>query len=234
MNFSNVKNITIPEGKVTKIADSSGNVLWKQAPSGAKVKVTVKNSGMYASSDASIYTSLLIDGVNHNTTEEIVVPIGTVISCRINTSGYSMSYSVKLNGTQVTYDTQNQYGTTYNYTVTGDVDIVIGSGAVMGQYGPSQYTASINITELVWQPTKTYSITNNLTNCSNSNIATTIAEGESYSANISCTSEYMLLQCTVTMGGTQINAFTQTGGRRGTISIAEVTGDIVITALAEN
>lgn len=86
----------------------------------------------------------------------------------------------------------------------------------------------------VWQATKTYSITNNLTNCSNSNTATTIAEGESYSATISCTTAYMLHQCTVTMGGTQISAFTQTGSRKGTISITAVTGDIVITALADN
>ena len=44
----------------------------------------------------------------------------------------------------------------------------------------------------------------------------------------------MLYQCIVTMGGTQINAFSQTGSRKGTITIASVTGDIVITAFAEN
>ena len=86
----------------------------------------------------------------------------------------------------------------------------------------------------VWQAIKTYTITYNLTNCSSSNTATTITEGEAYSSTISCTSAYMLQQCRVTMGGTYITAFSQTGSRKGTISIASVTGDIVITALADN
>ena len=31
INFSQVKTITIPEGSVTKITDSNGNILWKSA-----------------------------------------------------------------------------------------------------------------------------------------------------------------------------------------------------------
>lgn len=30
MDFENVKDITIPEGKVDKIIDSSGNVIWEK------------------------------------------------------------------------------------------------------------------------------------------------------------------------------------------------------------
>ena len=32
IDFSQVKTITIPEGSVTKITDSTGNILWKLAP----------------------------------------------------------------------------------------------------------------------------------------------------------------------------------------------------------
>lgn len=32
MDFSQVKSLTIPEGEVTKITDSSGNVLWQKNP----------------------------------------------------------------------------------------------------------------------------------------------------------------------------------------------------------
>ena len=75
----------------------------------------------------------------------------------------------------------------------------------------------------------TYSITNNLTNCTNSNAVTTINEGSSYSATISANSGYELSTITVTMGGTNITS-TAVSGR--TISIANVTGNIVITATA--
>lgn len=30
IDFSQVKTITIPEGSVTKITDSNGNILWKE------------------------------------------------------------------------------------------------------------------------------------------------------------------------------------------------------------
>ena len=33
IDFSQVKTITIPEGSVTKITDSTGNILWKKGPS---------------------------------------------------------------------------------------------------------------------------------------------------------------------------------------------------------
>ena len=34
MDFSQVKSLTIPEGEVTKITDSSGNVLWQKITQG--------------------------------------------------------------------------------------------------------------------------------------------------------------------------------------------------------
>jgi hypothetical protein len=75
----------------------------------------------------------------------------------------------------------------------------------------------------------TYTITNSLTNATNSNSASSIAEGSPYSATITANSGYELISVTVTMGGTDITASAVSGGD---IYIASVTGDVVITAIA--
>ena len=78
--------------------------------------------------------------------------------------------------------------------------------------------------------TETKSITNNLTGCTTSNSATSVAVNESYSATITPNSGYTLTTLTVTMGGVDITSTAVSGS---TISIASVTGNVVITAFAE-
>ena len=78
--------------------------------------------------------------------------------------------------------------------------------------------------------TETKSITNNLTGCTTSNSAISIAVNESYSATITPNSGYTLTTLTVTMGGVDITSTAVSGS---TISIASVTGNVVITASAE-
>lgn len=73
----------------------------------------------------------------------------------------------------------------------------------------------------------TYTIKNNLTNCSNSNKATSITEKTSYTGVITAKDGYELESVSVTMGG---NAVAVTNG---VISISSVTGNIVITATAK-
>ena len=72
----------------------------------------------------------------------------------------------------------------------------------------------------------TYTITNNLTNVTNSNTATTVKEGNAYTATLTAASGYTLDSVTVTMGGEPVSV---SGGK---ISISAVTGDIFITATA--
>ena len=72
-------------------------------------------------------------------------------------------------------------------------------------------------------------ITNTLTHVTNSNAATSIENETAYSATLSADTGYTLGTVTVTMGGTDI---TSTAYSDGGISIASVTGDIVITATA--
>jgi len=75
------------------------------------------------------------------------------------------------------------------------------------------------------------SVTNNLTGCENSNNAATIAEGTSYTGTLTATTGYTMTGATVTvlMGGVDVTA---TAYSNGVISIANVTGNIEITAVA--
>lgn len=74
-----------------------------------------------------------------------------------------------------------------------------------------------------------YTITNLLTECINSNSRIKIKEGRPYSATLTANSGYALDTVTVTMGGIDVTGTYYSGG---TISIPNVTGDIVITAVA--
>lgn len=78
-------------------------------------------------------------------------------------------------------------------------------------------------------PATEYTVTNTLSHCTNSNTATKVTGGAAYSATITADDTYTLGTVTVTMGGTDITSTAVTGG---SISIAEVTGNIVITATA--
>lgn len=72
-----------------------------------------------------------------------------------------------------------------------------------------------------------YTVTNNLTNVTNSNSADEIREGSSYSATLTANSGYELDAVSVTMGGQAVTV------ANGVINIASVTGNIVITATAK-
>ena len=75
----------------------------------------------------------------------------------------------------------------------------------------------------------TYSITNNLTNVTNSNAAVSIGDGDPYTATLTADAGYTIDSVTVTMGGVDI---TSSAYDSGSISIAAVSGNIVITASA--
>ena len=76
----------------------------------------------------------------------------------------------------------------------------------------------------------TYTITTSLTGCSINNSATSVDGGASYTATITPNSGLTIKALTVTMGGVDITSAVVSGN---TISIANVTGAIVITAVAE-
>ena len=92
------------------------------------------------------------------------------------------------------------------------------------------YGAGIDRT-IGYAATVYHSITNALTNVTTSNEAVAAEDGTAYSATITAAGGYNMSSVTVTMGGTDITA-TAYNADTGVISIAAVTGDVVITAKA--
>lgn len=76
-----------------------------------------------------------------------------------------------------------------------------------------------------------YSVTNNLTNVTNSNSASSVLKGESYSATLSVTPDYNLTDVQITMGGSNITSSAY-NNESHEIYIASVSGNITITASA--
>ena len=78
-------------------------------------------------------------------------------------------------------------------------------------------------------PTVYRSITNSLTHVTSSNAAVSVEDGTAYTATLTAESGYTMGTVVVKMGGTDITSTAYTSSS-GVISIAEVTGDVAITA----
>lgn len=140
--------------------------------------------------------------------------------------------------------TQVEYGEAYTATITPDAgkeldSIVVTMGGVDitstavsgGVITIPKVTGAVLITAAASAPQIFYTVTRNLTNCASSNAATTISEGAAYSTTLTPTGTFKKLGAiTVTMGGTDISSTAVSGS---TITIAKVTGNIVITCAAE-
>lgn len=110
-----------------------------------------------------------------------------------------------------------------DYTLSGT--LTVGTSTITVSYGGKSTTFTVNVTHAVQK----FSVTNSLTEVTNSNNATTADEESAYSAVLTANSGYVISSVSITMGGTDITASAYSNG---TISIASVTGDIVITAVA--
>lgn len=131
----------------------------------------------------------------------------------------------------------NEYGgtfgetTTYNKTDNGTgkntafcvVSIDLDKKVIYADCFGAGYDRVVSYAEEV---IVTYSVTNNLSNASTSNGATTITAGSKYSAAITANSGYELSSIKVTMGGADITSTAVSGSN---ITIANVTGNVVIT-----
>lgn len=106
---------------------------------------------------------------------------------------------------------------------------VVGNGTATITASCGGYSATCAVT--VSGIAATYTVTYNLTGCESSNPQTMAEEGSTFTANITPVVGYLLpfTAYTVTMGGIDITA---SAWSNGIVSIAEVTGDIVISATA--
>lgn len=187
--------------------DEDGNMVEKDVPSGNNVTMAnvVSALGYTPVDPAAISLGIASDGLIY-----IFVngdPVGTGIP-------------------------QGQSGDVFGY-VDENNTIVLNGSLADGTYSLKYEMENgevVDIGDMVLDTNVYYSITNTLTNCTNSNSAKQVVAGDSYSAAISAGVGYELSSVAVTMGGTDISASAVSGG---TITIASVTGDIVITAVAD-
>lgn len=110
--------------------------------------------------------------------------------------------------------------TVADYTLSGT--LAEGTSTITVTY--SGKTSTFNVTVSVG-----YSVTNTLTNCSNTNAESKVVKGATYSGGLSADIGYELDTVSVTMGGSDI---TSTAYSDGAITVANVTGNIVINAVA--
>ena len=140
---------------------------------------------------------------------------------------------VTVNPTSLTFTSSN-----YSIAQTVTVDVAQDSDTssddcqiTMSSTGVASQSFNIQINDIdISEPEVTsYTITKNLTNATLSNSATSVNENSSYSATLTANSGYELSTVTITMGGADI---TSSSYSNGTITISNVTGNIVITANA--
>lgn len=109
-------------------------------------------------------------------------------------------------------------------------NITPADGKIMGNIKITM--GGVDITEAVFKGTKDVlrrSVTKSLTNCSSSNSRVYVIDGQSYVSTLSANSGNTISSVAITMGGVDVSTYY----KDGIISIPEVTGDIVITAIAE-
>ena len=190
------------------------------------VHFAVGTCGM-SMSDINAYRAAMIDGTPE-TLHWYQSITKNLIGCTISNAASQVEY-----GEAYTATIAPESGKTLNSVVIkmGGVDITAtaysaGSGAI----NIDRVTGAVSITASATVPSVLYSITRNLTNCASSNTADTAAEGAAYTTTLSPTGTFKKLGAiTVTMGGVDISASAVSGS---TITIASVTGNIVITCAA--
>lgn len=173
------------------------------------------------------------------TGEEIEAKLNMVnelFNSKVDKEGISLGIAsdgliyIFVNGTPIgTGIPQGKSGDVFGY-VDENNTVVLSGNLADGTYSIKYEMENgdiVDIGNMVLDSNVYYSITSNLTNCTNSNSTKTVVEGESYSATITANDGYELKSVSVTMGGQAVSV------SGGNISIASVTGNIVITAVAE-
>lgn len=195
-------------------------------------------TGSGGSTDAVLYTAQTLTEVqkaqaraNIGAIDEATLAeeLGNILSLGIASDGLIYIF---VNGSPVGMGVP--LGTSVDGDVFGYVDenntIVLNGDLADGTYSVKYEMENgtvVNIGNMVLDSNVYYSVTSNLTNCTINNNITKIVEGGSYSATITAKSGYELKSVTATMGGSTVTV------ANGVINIPNVTGNIVITAVAE-
>ena len=175
--------------------------------------------------DINAYRAAMIDGTPE-TLHWYLLVTKSLTGCTISNSAVQVEY-----GDSYTATVTPESGKTLDSIVVtmGGADIT--STAVSGgAISIPKVTGAVTITAAASVPSVAYSVVLNLTNAASSNAATSVVEGAAYTTTLSPTGTYKKLGAiTVTMGGVDISASAVSGS---TVTIASVTGNIVITCAA--
>ena len=156
-----------------------------------------------------------------------------------NAVTYSLA-NVSASNTAATVENGGSYSTTLTASggfVLGSVTVTMGgSDITAAAYDSSAGTVTIpevtgDIVITASAIANARAVTYDLTNAVSSNTASFVNDGGSYTTTLTANSGYALSSVTVTMGGTDITN-TAYNADTGIVSIASVTGDVVITAAA--
>ena len=109
------------------------------------------------------------------------------------------------------------------------VTVATAGSTVTVSFDPATLTVSAKVTAPSTPDPDTYTVTNNLTNITGSNTATSIEDGADYTTTLTAATGYTLPESvTVTVGGeTKTHTYDKTTGE---LKITAVSGDVVITA----
>lgn len=188
------------------------------------VHFAVGTCGM-SMADINAYRAAMIDGTPE-TLHWYQAIAKNLTDCTISNSTSQVEYGESYTATIVAVDGKELTSVVIKM---GGVDITA-TAVSNGVITIAKVTGAVTITAVAIMPSVSYNITLNLTNCASSNTATSIAEGTAYTTTLSPAGTYKKLGAiTVTMGGADISASAVSGS---TVSIASVTGNIVITCAA--
>lgn len=135
IDFSTLRALTIPEGKVKRIDDASSRVLWS-AERNVNVTITSKCEGINGDT-ASItvrvpatITPQFVAVVREEPDCIIELSVGSTIECTVNDTKSSNRCYVSVNGVNVLTEPG-----TYVYTVTKNVSVHMQDKYATGEYG---------------------------------------------------------------------------------------------------
>lgn len=148
IDFAKVKEWEIPEGKVTKITDASGLVLWNAVKmvnltitsfwdgmDGDSARITINSPSPFApnpnepNNKVTSWTAYVYDLFDQQN-RTIKIPVGSTIECYITRDKGNAESYIKLNDVNVITGEG-----TYIYTVTGDATIDVSEDYIQGDFG---------------------------------------------------------------------------------------------------
>ena len=223
-------------GKLLRVSkvDSRGRVLAMEAVSGGGGLGTDSSELLLKVLKSALYTvdvSQMLTQLEESVAQQVVVLTGISV---VYTGGAVIAGTALSALTNITVTAQYSDGTSApvtGYTLSGAIQE--GTNTVTVSFGG--FADSFTVTGIAEAADPdSYSVQNNLTNAANSNTATTVAAGGAYSCTVTAADGYVLKSIVITMGGTQVVNKTFTAAPLETgWSVEAVTGDIVISAVAE-